>query len=766
MIDYVYNAIKYISKQLNNKPQNNNQNFIWLLYGDEGIGKSSIANRFANSQKGVLLYKCNNEFELAYNVTQLLIVEKYNRYSNLYEPLIEKIKSEKINTLIFDIEGNVSVDYFDLIFKFFESINQQQYLLDIILFMDSNIYYRYQNIFIKQKKLIYLKPLKKWENKDFIQLCEELYGELEIEIINLVASYSFGNAGAFLQHLNILKFYNIFKFEKGSWCFLKETNINTLLKENFSEIVKKKYELLEPSLQTIIKQTSTIGYKYKKSDLSEVFNVENATSVLKQIEIITELLYFTDAKLENGKFDSVTVQKQIEKNIDTKHHNEWCLALAQYYESKLDICNPISVETYEYTKKCIFYYEKAKELTKIIYHVIFLIPLLCSLNLYNSALDASQKLKKVTEKKIEYIHFYQYSFYLLAQINRELSNYIEALDNLKKYIKFTGIGNQNIELNYLIAELLYGTGDTPKAYDILKLLYNELNTIDDPLVRMKIVSLLSSVEETMNDHHYIKHYNEALSICINNYMFKDYYTLLRKANMAHDGKSSIMLMRMGEQYFKSCNDIVELIMIKHNIGTECIFYDETYKNSKEELEYAYEAACKCAFNQLSYIINSLAILDILDGKYVSAKKKISNILNYEHEDFTLLALHLNKATCLLKLCQIKEAIKALEKAKNINQKKQNRFPFFNSQIILMESYIYLKQHEPLRAYYKLCQYFNSGFLDRSTGILSAKIVLSLLCKKYHYPYPKTLTKLSDNCDAIALKMATNHLVLCDLMFWE
>ena len=80
--------------------------------------------------------------------------------------------------------------------------------------------------------------------------------------------------------------------------------------------------------------------------------------------------------------------------------------------------------------------------------------------------------------------------------------------------------------------------------------------------------------------------------------------------------------------------------------------------------------------------------------------------------------------------------------------------------------MHLAHKEPQMAYDKLCQYFNFGFLDRSTGILSAKIVMTSLCNKYHYPFPVSLTSLSNNCDAIAKQMANNSLVICDLMFWE
>ena len=239
-----------------------------------------------------------------------------------------------------------------------------------------------------------------------------------------------------------------------------------------------------------------------------------------------------------------------------------------------------------------------------------------------------------------------------------------------------------------------------------------------------------------------------------------------KANMAHEGYNAIMLMKKSEEYFKNSNDIIEVIMVKHNIGTESLFYENTYTNAKENLESAYKLAGEYGFDQLAYTINSLAILEILEENYRSAEERLTNLLKLEQEDFTLLALYINKTTCLLKLNRVDEAIQLLKKAKTLNSKERNKIPFYTIQIVLMESYIFLAQKDHLMAYQKLCQYFELGQLDRSTGILSAKIVLSLLCKKYYYSYPDMLTELSANCDDIAIKMAKNHLVLCDLMFWE
>lgn len=762
MIDYVSESINNIVTQISG------QNHIWLLYGEEGIGKSSIANTFSITHKNVLSYNCNNEFDLACYVSNNITTGNYNRYINLYQPLIKIIKSNKICTIIFDIEGIANIDYFDLIFNFFESMNQQNLKLNIILFVDSKIYHNNQNIFAKYPQLVYLEPLKKWDKIDFFQLWKEIYNNSEVnyEVLELIASFSMGNAGVFLQHLNILKYYGILIFENGKWNFVNTDNIKDLLTESFSEIVRKKYELLESELQTVIQQTSTIGYVFKRNDLKEVFNVENSITVLKRIEIITELLYFTDSKMENGKFDSKKVQKQIEKMVDPIDHRNWCLALAKYYETKANKSNPVSIERYRFKEKCAFYFIQASENSKAIFHYVSLVPLLCKLNLYNSALEITHKLRNLTEQKEEFNHFYIYSFYLLTQINRSLGNYVEAMINLNQYTQLSNLDKLNYELSYLNAELLYGVGDIPKSYKILRLLYKNSSSIDDPNLKLNIISMLSSIEETVNNNQYIKHYNEALSIAKKNLIIDDYYKLLRKANIAHLGENGIILMQTAKEYFYERNNIIELIMVQHNIGTESLFYENTYNQAFSELEYAYKNACEYGFNQLTYIINSLSIFNILEGQYETAIETINPLLEIHQEDFTKLALYLNKSTCLRKMGKLFESTDSLILAKKLNQKEQNKIPFFEAQILLQEAYIYWDSKKYSQAYNKFCEYFKCDFLDRNLNIISVKKSLKDLCNKHKFPYPKSIENFSDTCDEISNRISNNHLVLCDLMFWE
>lgn len=117
-------------------------------------------------------------------------------------------------------------------------------------------------------------------------------------------------------------------------------------------------------------------------------------------------------------------------------------------------------------------------------------------------------------------------------------------------------------------------------------------------------------------------------------------------------------------------------IVQHNIGTEALFYENTYKYSVGYLHMAYKAASEIGFAQLCYINNSIALSDILDGDYQKALYILDSMLKCYQEDFTLLAIYLNEATCFRKKGLKTKFWESIDKAKKINAKIQNHFPFF------------------------------------------------------------------------------------------
>ncbi len=763
MNDYIKNAIDSINLQIEKEGCNN----LWILCGDEGLGKTTLANEYRKKHSNSLVYHCNNELELCGLVSGIYKKSQYNRHIDLFEPLVMQIKEKRIRTIIFDIEEKVDKDFLRIIIDLFESLVQQKYKINIIFFIDTQLYRKNSATFAKYSRLIYLNPLKKWSKKELHQIWKENYrsDRYKINIIKTIIQYSIGNPMVFLQHLDSLKFYKMLVYENNKWTFVNEENILSVIKEQFSDTVRKKYDLLDHDLKEVIKQTSTIGYLFQKTELKEAFNLDNATILLKQIETICQLLYFTDSNFEKGKFESPKVHSQIERMIPRDVFMEWNLAVAYYYEKKLSSVSINSTEKYHLKEKCITYFRRAKKKDKIIYHIFSEIPILYSLNFFLLAHERAIELVSLTEGDMVYQRVNLYSYFLLLLINRKINDYSSALENLNT-IKTHILTDQQPYIMYIEAELLYGIGDINNAYDLLGKLHLNINKIDDEYLKINITSMLSSVEETLNNDKYIMHYNQALSIAKDNHNTQEYYKLLRKANFIYSGSYGINLMEQAETFFRSNNDVIEDIMVKHNIATERIFSSLTFSDAKYGLEQTYKLACNYGFHQLAYTLNSLAIIDIFEKKYNLALEKLGAVLEVEQEDFTLLAIYLNQSTCYRKMGLYNEAMLCLNASKGINAKEGNKFPYFSSQIILQEAYLQIEQKNFEDAYHNICDYLECSFSDRDVFIISVKKVLKSLCVKYNFDYPSKITGLDSNYDDISEKIANDYLVLCELMFWE
>lgn len=761
MIDYVEKAIASISEAFKKTSSN-----LYILHGEEGIGKTTLAQKFCFLHNDTVCFDCGDEFKLLSLISPNASSKNYDRHLSLYKPLIKNLQQKKIHNIIFDIDKKTSEDFFELIVNIYDVFNMQKYYLNILILINYKTYHHFCDFFDKLPKIIHLKSLCKWTQHDFFQLWEEMYhnSEENSKAISIISEYSMGNVSVFFHNLNTLKYFNLFVFEQGQWKINNYEAITEILSSEYSDIVKKKYEALSPELRIIIKKTSAIGYIFDSNTLKNVFNINNSKNVLDKIEKLSMLLFYTDSLKQMGQFDSEYVQKQIESLIEPEQLTEWCELLGDYYESTAKISPYISLERCSLEEKCIFYFTKSNNTDKVVFHYLSLIPLKFNLSQYKSAESIVNKLISVTDELDQYKHIYNYCYYMLAVIDKSITEYTTALNNLNRYINLSN--TRSLKIKALKAELLYDIGNITEAYYILHEMYADKISICDPNLLVNIISMLSSIEETMGINTYIAHFNEALTIANKNKLYADYYRLLRKANMAHIGENAIMMMNEAKKFFIKNNMINELIMVQHNIGTEALFYVNTYKYALSNLKAAHKTACEIGFSQLCYIENSLAIFDIFDGQYSNAIDILNGLLNYEQEDFTMLAIYINKATCLKAMNLNNEAYENLEKAINLNKKDGNNFPFYSAQITLFNAFANLEKGEIQHACGNLIEYLQRKYDDRDVNTIAAKIVLNEICEKYNLAKPQELCGFSTNYDEISRKISKNHLVICELMFWE
>lgn len=760
MIDYVKNVVTKIHKYMNTEKEK-----ICLLTGDEGIGKSTVVEEYCKTYKNAMILKFSDEFSLAACLYGNKYRKNYDKHSHIFNPLLKKIKSKRLQVIFFDIGNDANATIFDIIQEIYIIIIRRKILVNIVILLDNPMYYRFQYCLAEFPQLIYFSPLKKWEYKDFLQLTEELYPMAVVskEIIKLLSEYSIGNPGIFLWHIMHLKSLYLIKYDGKHFEADSIEDIKEILEEGYSDVVKKKYEMLPSELQTIIKETSSIGFHFHTRTLKEVFNIKNARLIIDNIEKLSMLLLYTDMKKNTGRFISESAHAQIEEMIETDQLAAWCEALGYYFEGKLNSALSI-VKKIQLKEKCILYFIKADNIDRIIYHSLSLVPLKCAISQYKSALTTIDTLREFSKKSSEYEKISTFCFFLLAIVYKYMADYNNALNNLNEFSQRSG--NQSLYIQELEAELIYGLGNIDKSYDMFKKMYKFRSSIDDPYLNFNVVSMLSSIEETLGHLSYIKHYNQAAAIAKSKGLSDSYYKLLRKANIAHSGENGISLMKEAKTYFERNRVYSELMMTQHNIGTEAMFHEESFGYSLKYLNSAYKIAEEMGFYELSYIQNSLAINNILKGNYGEALKLLCGLaLDYE-EDFTKLAVYLNKVTCLRALGFYERAIKTLNYAKKINSNDRNCFRFYKLQILLQEAYFYYEKGLYQNAYSILLEYFDQEYYDRMENIVSVKLILSELCEINKFPEPKVLSGFNRDSDKISQIISEHHLVLCELMFWE
>ena len=760
MIDYIKNETAKIHKYMDTRTGE-----ICLLTGDEGIGKSTVAEKYCELYKNACILNFSDEFSLAESLCGNKYKKNYDKHSRIFSPLRKKIRNQHLKLIFFDICRNVHADVFDIIREIHMIIVSQKILVNIIILMDNQEYYNFQHCFLKFPQLIYLPSLNKWTYTDFLQLTNELYPQanISVEMIKLLAEYSIGNPSIFLWHIAHLKSLFLIRDNKGRYEIASLKEIKAILEEGYSDIVWEKYKALSPELQTVIKKTSSIGLYFHTKTLKEAFNIKNAKTVIDAIEKLSMLILYVDMERNTGRFISESAHTQIEELIESNQLKEWCKTLGEYLENRIGDATSI-VEKIQFKEKCISYFAKSGNDERVIFHCLSLVPMKYSLSQYVSAVETVNTLKEFSKKSADYKRVNAYCYFLFAIIYKAMAKYEDALNNLNEFSRRSG--SKSIYVVELEAELIYDLGDMEKSYDIFKEMYKSKSHIDDPYLRFDIVSMFSSIEETRGTSSYIKHFNQALSIAKENRIDIAYYKLLRKANIAHSGENGIRLMKEAETYFEKNKMLSELMMTQHNIGTEALFCEEAFNLSLKYLINARKIAEEMGFRELIYTKNSLAIYKILKGDYNVALEILEELsLEYE-EDFSKLAVYLNQVTCLRILGRWEKAQEMFNIAKEINADDKNRFPFYAKQLVLQEAYFYLVKGSFQDAYVTLLYYLNHSYDDRVENTVAVKLVLSKLCKEKDFLVPSELSGFAGDSHYISHVLADSHLVLCELMFWE
>lgn len=746
MINLISNLIKKIQDTLSS---NGSAATIWLWHDRVGSGKSFIAKKFCENKNNT--YYCDSgsveDLERKFKISKLFA----RKVRDLDDKIFNFIQKNKISEVIFDIgSNNCSNQFYEIIQRALTRLMQIGYAINSIFIFDAKdellrVTSYFENYF-NVGTIQYLPLEIFWQKDDLKELVCENYGNLFIddERFCKLVKYSANNAGLFLKQIQNLKYLKVIERTTGSYVWSDE-DIEPYLIEMYDDNIEKRYNNLEPRSKNILLKSSVIGDQFSVKMLQNAFRVSDAITVLKNVQIASRLIEFTDSSFTNGKFESDNVRDFLRKSIPLNDYKETCKQLAYYYTSLINKYHILSFERIELYQKCSFYEFESGECESAYIFAFGALELMYTNRLYSSAIAYGNEIANFNMGTDLDLLLYRF----LYETANKILDYSQAFNFYEKYLKLNKAGN-SFEEKYKLGELYYNTGQAKISLKILIALKDDKSTMALATNEQKarLFNFLSSVEETLDIDEYKTHFNEALNLAQSNRQTALYFKLLRKSNFIYHNEQGLAYITKAKEFFET-TDKLEYALCCHNLATEQLLLSLDYAESaKRNLDEAVKNMVELDCRQITYVYNSYAIYYMMKGRYQEACDCLLPQFNLKQEDFTLLALHLNLCTCFRRLGKTEAAIEQLTIAREINKKSINGFHFFTT-CILMQDFMFCLENNNISA----AEQIYCEVKEPAKGYSLLKTMEYALGKEQNY-------------DSVSKHCGSNKLVLCDLMFWE
>jgi len=787
MINYTRELVKTLTDIHNSY----SSTCIYLLKSEKGMGKRTIVKHFVKDSisKNILQIQ-NVPYEIPlrsilYSIQEMVpSIEPYSESRDGSLPryikslLFRRISEQQKPVIVFHDFNKYDEETAHFIFDLLQFWLNNSTIgpVMVVLVINGQLSFDIETKLSRFSSHIQYLPFKKWIKDDFKELLAENYPSCNIddENLSILSQYALNNAGIFLNNLEYLKSVGKFMLINGCWQ-LMDFNPNYLL-NNFQMIVKQRYDLLDDNFKEALKKASIIGNQFDSETLESPLKVKNANIILSQIENISRLVHCCYNVKNQYEFESKDIQLSIESYVEESQIRNWNFALATYYNSLLltKHYHLSRLEFCDYASKAGYYYEKCEEYEKALSMHLQIISSLIILQCYRQAIETIRSAKEIvgkifsSQKDILLSRLY----YWEAECYKQIFMFSESLVAFKHYLaKITVSEIHKFRTNTIIAYLMYNNGETMAAYKLVKHTYDQMKhrngllSFIEKKILVEATSLLSSIEETLGKREFIQHYNEALATAKSAKLNNDYYILLRKAGMAHEGLPAIKLMEAAKDYFEN-NDELEYALTLHNLGSEQIF-----AGSKED-------ACKTlnkSFEILSYIghhgivcvQNAKAIYAAIHkNDYFNALNLIKNSSTAYNEDFALMVLKYNVVTLLRSVGNFQLAEKTLSELESINNDPKNQLPYFKKFIYAQRGYLELAygNHEKALSYF--IKFIEHRYADRYEYYISIVIQIVQISHILKRELPAGVIDHQRASNTVAELLAENKLIFCEILFWE
>jgi hypothetical protein len=560
----------------------------------------------------------------------------------------------------------------------------------------------------------------------------------------------------------------VYKDESGRW-ICKDIE-QPMLGTTITEHIRQRYNKLDNILRSTLQRSSILDIEFSSALLKNPLEVIRADEKLRSVEAITRLIQHT--KLDRFKFQNATVQLSIRSYVADKDYLQWNHALGDFYVQTAKAQSENLFETSDSILKAAFYYKESNELPQSLQCYVRTLPLLMGLNQFNDALDVLEKIESLREALAQG-QPYVFSLYR-AECCRQLFDNTRASKSYVEYLNNANISeSERQRVLVLYASTLYNSGFMEKPRTILLEIYNTLSACIDKkniLVYLNSCLLLTAIDETSNKHGFESYYQQALVFAKKIGVQRGYYSLLRCATLVYDCSISIKLMKEACTYFKEHDDMKELAMTYHNIGST-IMYEENLNTAEEYLHESYKILTSFGSYGAYYVQNSLALLQcFLYHDYQRALDMLLDCLNCTKmttDAYYSIAIQLNISTCYRKLGKLSLCKQMLSDiATLLCQDENNSFSLLKayrvlcSALLACDSGLLQDAYELLLVY--ISEYAESGHFKY---IYSIQLMKSI-CDKLELDYPEIILPYID-ADCIGTqRLRAENVILHRFMFWE
>ena len=449
------------------------------------------------------------------------------------------------------------------------------------------------------------------------------------------------------------------------------------------------------------------------------------------------------------------------------------MAIACYYENQLadfSVCCS-DMDFYEKAILAASYYEKSSKYDQVIALHFKIIPILIIQGFLYKSLELIYNLRKIIGNKEIPKRMMLQLYYWEYQCSFSLFDMEKGLQAFQAYrVNVNLPNNEAIYADYCEALMLYDYDQTNKAYNMIRKCYDLLTCIDmkdKKSVRLKVqvTSLLCSIEETLLISASSDHFNEAAALAKRNNHPDLYYSLLRRCGIVYSRDICIQLLRSAARYFCKKNKI-EYAMTLHNLGEEQIFCDDR-TNSLKNLKKSFDIFLKNGHNGIVCVRNGLSIhTAIFTQHYEKSLDYIYDFATNYNEDFLVLTIYYNIITFLRKMGRMSEAKKFLKDFKEINNRSENRYPYFTRFLYAQEGYFALEKNQFQKAWECFDSFFHHEYIDRVEYTLSVAITMAEISQKLERKLPPDVKDASNTSCKLAKFLSKERLIFCEVLFWE